>query len=254
MPIGASLRRFGVPASADLLLTWYLDVGQLRAHAEFHAAKAGGALAAARLVNDLVEQVDVRDRFPGGCVFVPVLAAEASGYNAIPPALAAVLARLSEGVSTDDIVQINRAFHTGGRAMERVAVRPLFAGEVRPGARYVLVDDVTVMGSTVAELANHILLCGGMVVGIAVIVYAGRTGRLVPHPARVRTIQDRFGDAVQEALSLEPGALTADEAEYLLNFRDPDALRDRVAAALRERGTRLRARRTGAAPSAASGP
>lgn len=183
---------------------------------------------------------------------MPVLAAEASGYNTIPPALAAVLSRLSEGVSTDEVVQINRAFHTGGGAMERVAVRPLFAGEVQRGARYVLVDDVTVMGSTLAELANHIVLGEGIVVGTVVVVKAGRTGSLVPHPTRIRMIEDRFGDAVQGTLRLEPGALTADEAEYLLNFRDADALRGRVASSLRERGERLSARGAGAAPSAAS--
>lgn len=38
-----------------------------------------------------------------------------------------------------------------------------------------LVDDVTSMGSTLAELANYLLLNGGKVVGTLLLVNAGRS-------------------------------------------------------------------------------
>ncbi|MBU2856340.1 phosphoribosyltransferase [Acidithiobacillus ferrooxidans] len=60
-----------------------------------------------------------------------------------------------------DIVQSNRAYHTGAKPMERLLARAEFAGEVQPGKRYVLVDDVTTMGSTLADLASYIQAQGG---------------------------------------------------------------------------------------------
>jgi orotate phosphoribosyltransferase len=59
--------------------------------------------------------------------------------------------------------------------MERIANRAVFDGEVTPGGRYVLVDDVTVMGSTLADLANHIQRNGGDVIGAVVLVNAARS-------------------------------------------------------------------------------
>jgi hypothetical protein len=60
--------------------------------------------------------------------------------------------------------------------------------------------------------------------------------------ALVRQIERRFGDAVREIFGIDPASLTTDEATYIFNFRDADAIRARFAAALRERVERLRAK------------
>jgi adenine/guanine phosphoribosyltransferase-like PRPP-binding protein len=51
---------------------------------------------------------------------------------------------------------------------------------VIPGAEYVLVDDVTNLGGTLAELANFIQIYGGVIKRVLVLVNAGRDTALVP--------------------------------------------------------------------------
>jgi hypothetical protein len=105
----------------------------------------------------------------------------------------------------------------------------------------VLVDDVSLMGNTLAELAHHVRGGGGEVAGVVALANAGRTEHIVPKPARTRLLERNLGTSVREQLGIEPGALTAAETEYLLGFRDPDALRTSIAKARRERGERLSA-------------
>jgi hypothetical protein len=113
---------------------------------------------------------------------------------------------------------------------------------VERGRRYVIVDDVSVMGSTIAELADYIRRNGGEVAGAVLLVNAGRSGVLSAPRAKVRLIERRFGDEVREIFGIEPAALTADEADYLGNFKDADQLRTTVATALRQRDARLRSK------------
>jgi len=123
--------------------------------------------------------------------------------------------------------------------MQRMIARPQFTGAVTRGARYVLVDDVTTMGGTFAELAHHIRQGGGEVVGIVALTNAARNEKLTPSPARIRLLEERFGDAIREIFGVEPSALTAPEAGYLSNFRDADDLRARAARAEEHRNRRL---------------
>jgi orotate phosphoribosyltransferase len=72
--------------------------------------------------------------------------------------------------------------------MERMAARAQFVGRVTPGAEYVLVDDVTNLGGTLAELSNFIQANGGVVRDVVVLVNAGRNQALVPEKKFVRLI------------------------------------------------------------------
>jgi orotate phosphoribosyltransferase len=175
-------------------------------------------------------------------VFVALHAIEASGENAIPHVLAVALANAVSGDVDDNIVQATRVWHTGADPMERLAKRAPFEGAVRAGARYVLVDDVTTMGGTLAELAHYMQARGGMVGGVAVLVNASRTGRLVPDRKVIRQLEGRHGSAIRDILGIEPGALTADEAQYLIGFRTADEIGNRRAKAEQETANRLRAK------------
>jgi hypothetical protein len=62
---------------------------------------------------------------------------------------------------------------------------------------------------------------------------------LTPTKAAIPDVARRFGDAVKELFGIEPPGLTADEAAYLRNFKDADALRRRWAKAESEREHRL---------------
>jgi len=98
------------------------------------------------------------------------------------------------------------------------------------------------MGGTLAELSNYIQLRGGNVVGVVVIVNASRSGRLYPVQKTVRLMERRFGNEIREIFGIEPNALTADEANYLVGFRSADEIRGRSAKAREETNLRLRAK------------
>ena len=239
-----SPRRQGFTTDMEPPVFSYRNHEPLRAHADYDAAKAGDMEAAVRLVGDLVQEETLdtaRQRF-AGAVFAPVLAEERTGDNAIPGAMAAMYANAADGSVETEIYQANRAYHTGANAMERMIARPIFAGPVQQGARYVIVDDVTTLGGTLAEMVNHVRQNGGEVIGVITLANASRSRILAPTDARIREIERRYGDDVREIFDIDPAALTADEAQYVLNFRDADALRARATAAQRQRGDRLRAK------------
>lgn len=126
--------------------------------------------------------------------------------------------------------------------MERMAARAQFEGRITPGAEYVLVDDVTSLGGTLAELANYIQVYSGIVTDVVVLVNAGRNFALAPDKKFVNLIKERFDDEFTEIFGIEPAALTANEAQYLAGFRSADELRNRLAAAEQEIDRRLRSK------------
>jgi hypothetical protein len=239
-----SPRSFAIPRDAKIT-TVSTTISALTQHPDYVAAKAGDLAATARLIPDVVTQEFLREArvaFGKDAVFLPVHAEEASGRNKIPAGFANYLQINIGGAVDNDIVQLSKAFHTGASPIERLMSRPLFDGKVRKGARYVIVDDVTVLGGTIAELSDYIQRGGGTVVGVATIANQSRNGvrgLTAALPAQVRDIERRFGDEIRTELGIAPEGLTFDEAFYLRNFRDADALRSRLAAARLEREQRL---------------
>lgn len=217
---------------------------QLKAHSAYPRAKAGDEAAALDLLIDVAVAwlYEHRARFAPGLLYVAPHAQEATGDNAIPQALAAVCAAVWGGTAENGIVQSDRVYHTGADAMERMAARAQFVGDVRPGERYVLVDDVTSLGGTLAELANYIQHGGGKIQDAVVLVNAGRNPALVPQPKNVQLLNRRFGDEIFNIFGIKPEALTANEAQYLVGFRSIDEIRNRLAAARQEIDRRLRSK------------
>lgn len=237
-------RLLPIPAQAGAFDAEFTDDRVLKAHPAYRLAKAGDRLAAARLVRDLaipwIERAKVK--YPAGCVYVAPHALEATGENAIPQTLAAALSVACQGYLDDRVLQGEKVFHTGADPMERLIARPTFVGGVKSGARYVLVDDVSTMGGTVAELANYIQWNGGVVFGVSVLVNASRAGTLIPNKRQVKILQERYGDKIQAIFGIAPEALTADEAGYLVGFRTVDEIRTRATKARQETDRRLRAK------------
>ncbi len=216
----------------------------LKTHPRYTLAKAGDPQAALELVMDLAVAwlFDQDAHVAPGAVYVAPHAKEASGDNAIPQTLAALCALVFQGAVDRDIVQTDRVYHTGANAMERMASRATFEGVVHAGQRYVLVDDVTNLGGTLAELNNFVLAHGGVVQAVIVLANAGRNPRLQPSHKDVRLIQERFQNDFIEIFGIEPQALTANEARYLVGFRSVDEIRDCLAKARQENDRRLRAK------------
>jgi hypothetical protein len=73
-------------------------------------------------------------------------------------------------------------------------------------------------------------------------IYSGRNLELAPKAKFVQLIKERFDDEFTEVLGIEPGALTANEAQYLAGFRSIDAIRNRLVTAEQEIDRRLRSK------------
>jgi predicted amidophosphoribosyltransferase len=170
------MRTFGFPAGMQGPAFLFRDDASLKAHRDYKAAKSGDPAAAVRLVIDLAEPLATRVKatIPSDVIFVAPHSREAPGENAIPQVLARALARAVGAEADRDIVQRTRVFHTGADPMERLNHRARFDGPVWGGERYVLVDDVTTMGGTLAELAHDIQAGGGAVAAVVVLVNALR--------------------------------------------------------------------------------
>jgi len=236
-------RIYGFPDSAKNFHLFEDDEG-IKAHKEYKAAKQGDAKAAVTLVWDLASEYlhKLTGEFHEDVVYVSPFAREAGGDNAIPPMLVTACVILMGGYGEDDIVQVERVYHTGADPMERMSLRPSFEGAVIKGQSYVLVDDVTNMGGTLAELANYIILNGGEVAGSVVLCNAGRCKEFVPEKRVVKLLGERFGDEVKNIFGIRKEALTANEANYLIGFRSPDEIRNRLAKAKKETVKRLRSK------------
>lgn len=236
-------RLYGWPDAIQPLALFGKDQ-QLKSHSSYQRAKAGDAAAALDLLLDVAVSwlYQNRARFPAGCLYVAPHAQEATGDNAIPQALAAVCAAVWGGVAETGIVQSDRVYHTGADVMERMAARAQFVGPVQPDERYILVDDVTSLGGTLAELANYIQHGGDKIQDVVVLVNVGRNPALVPSPKNIQILNKRFGDDVFNIFGIKPEALTANEAQYLVGFRSIDEIRNRLAAAGQEIDRRLRAK------------
>lgn len=178
-------RIYSFPASAKHFHLYRHD-SELKKHPAYRAAKQGDNESAFELVWDLASHflINLKGEFNEDTVYVSPFAKEASGDNAIPPLLASACASFMGGQAENDIVQLERVFHTGADPMERMSLRPSFEGEVVSGQTYVLVDDVTNLGGTLAELANYILINGGRVEGTIVLCNAGRSHDFVPSKKR----------------------------------------------------------------------
>lgn len=238
------IREFGIPAEINRPFSLFSNAEELKKHPAYQRAKAGDEVAAFELVSDLALEffLEVAQSLSGGHVFVAPFASEASGDNAIPQVVAALAAEICGGVVDDEIVQVTRVFHTGADPMERLISRPAFEGRVSSGSTYVLVDDVTSMGGTIAELSDYIQRNGGRIHAVLVLVNAGRDKSLVPKPNLIHNLEQRYENEIAELFGIQPGALTANEASYLIGFRTVDELRSRRAKAKEEIYLRLRSK------------
>jgi hypothetical protein len=237
------IRSKGFPPELSAIFLYPRDA-DLKAHPAYRQAKAGDKSAALELVVELAATwlYSQRGSFKPGLLFVAPHALEATGDNAIPQTLATVCAALYRGEVDTEIVQTDKVYHTGADPMERMAARAQFEGHVIPGAEYVLVDDVTNLGGTLAELANFIQIYGGVIKRVLVLVNAGRDTALVPQKKFVRLIKERFDEKFTDVFGIEPSALTANEAQYLVGLKSIDAIRNRLAAAEQEIDRRLRSK------------
>ena len=207
---------------------------------DFHKAKAGDEDAAARLVKAVSKPDKIKAlvaAHPNASIVCPVHAEEATGRNKIPAAFAAHIASVAGIECDDEIVQTVRANHTGSNAAHRLFVSPEFAGEVKKGAEYIVVDDHITQGGTVNALRDHIESHGGKVVAVASLTLSQGSSTLAPTQETIDAVRRKHEgiDQTLKALGIADGVecLTQSECRYLASL-SPDGLRDRIASARQE--------------------
>jgi hypoxanthine-guanine phosphoribosyltransferase len=222
----------------------HADESSVKRHPQYQAAKAGDITAADLLVAELANQErvgELRKFLEGHAVeLVPIHALESAGVNEIPAALARRLSAWLGFPINVSIVQTNTVGHTGASGFQRLANQALFAGEVKPQQRYLIVDDFVGQGGTLANLIGLITSRGGHVVAATVLTGKPYSAKLAPDDSMIRSLREKHGQDFEnwwrQTFGFGYDSLTRSEARYLENSPDAHAIRDRLIAAGLESG------------------
>jgi hypothetical protein len=225
---------YGFP---DVVL--HADESSVKRHPQYKAAKSGDITAADLLVAELAceDRVGEIGAFLEGQTveLVPIHALESAGVNEIPAALAKRVSAWSGLPINDSIVQTNTVAHTGASGFQRLANQALFAGEVKPQQRYLVVDDFVGQGGTLANLIGFIASGGGHVVAATVLTGKPYSAKLAPDEAAIQALREKHGqdfeDWWRQTFGFGYDSLTRSEARYLENSPDAHTIRDRLVAA-----------------------
>ena len=212
-------------------------------HPEYAAAKSGDSVAAAALVQSLVDErglVAVGDlvdsvKASGPMVLVSAHAYEREGVNAIPAALAQLLSTRF-GLRNDEfVVQANVVSHTGASGYGRLARQAAFGGRIADAGCFVMVDDFIGQGGTLANLRGWIERQGSTVVGAVGLTGKPYSAKLNPTPEQLDELRQKHGTEFEgwwrERFGHAFDCLTQSEARYLARSPDADTIRSRLAAA-----------------------
>ena len=161
----------------------------VKQHPAYKAAKAGDGNAAIALVSDTMSAAQIQKLavvLEGHSpTLVSAHAYERGAVNAIPEIFADLLHKVLNWPVDNDIYQANVVFHTGADGFARLARQARFAGFVKHGVEYVLVDDFVGMGGTLANMKGYIESNGGKV--LAAVSLTGK-----PHSAKLALSQERL--------------------------------------------------------------
>jgi hypothetical protein len=126
--------------------------------------------------------------------------------NAIPIQYMAYLSAILDAEMDTEIIQRGRVGRTKLTRIERFLWQPCFAGEVRPEAAYILVDDVMTTGGTLAALRSHIISNKGTVAGITTLAHgSGDWRQLALSQETWHEIEELFGPELSSFWESEIG-------------------------------------------------
>jgi hypothetical protein len=174
------------------------------AHPSYLAAKSGDAAHAFTLAFDFLLDSEI-EKIGKICSaenawLLPISADEASGFNAIPDGMAAMLS-MHANIQIEDegkIVQSNKVAHTHAPGFQRIVTPAEFRGEVIVGRAYFLVDDHAGFGGTIANLRGYVIANGGHVVGCTTLTASPDSKKLAVSKLTLDMIYDRLGDDVDD--------------------------------------------------------
>lgn len=171
------------------------------AHPQYLAAKSGDAMAALLLAGALLSSAAVAQigRILGSrsATFLPVVADEQMGFNAIPDALAQLLGfRLGCPVAAGQIVQSNMVGHTRAPAFQRFVTPATFDGPVETDTNYILVDDHVGLGGTLANLRGYVEARGGRVIAMTTLTESREARSISLQKSTQAMLWDKHGQAL----------------------------------------------------------
>ena len=220
---------------------------ELKNSENYQAAKAGDSKVALSLVQSLLNEQTIAkiQEMAGGRepVIVAIHAEESAGRNRIPAAMAAALSVATGWQVDKKLYQADFVGRTGTDAVYRLANPPIFRGDVQAGRDYLIVDDNSTMGGTIASLRGYIENRGGHVIGAAV-MSARETGLdIVPTQKQLDDIQRKHGDAPNDYWTNTFGygidRLTRGEAGTIRTSPSFDRLRSGIDAARLQRSIHM---------------
>jgi adenine/guanine phosphoribosyltransferase-like PRPP-binding protein len=212
----------------------------VKQHPSYRAAKSGDPDAAYLLVNALLNPIIVEQLADTFARQKPTLvsahAVEGGGVNAIPEALADMLAQQLGWPTDNGIVQINIVAHTGADGFSRLARQAKFDGEAVAGKPYLLTDDFVGQGGTLANLRSHIMSKGGNVLGAIVLTGKPHSTKIALDGVTLQELRVKHGQQLEhwwiQRFGFRFDCLTESEARYLLNTPDVDRIRNQIIAAV----------------------
>lgn len=202
----------------------------------YQEAKAGDPRAALNLVQSLLSEQTIDDikKMANGRepIIVGIRAEESKGKNQIPNAMAHVLADKTGWERDTSLYQISYAGRTGSDSSYRLAFPAVFGGDVKAGRDYLLLDDNSTMGGTIAGLKGYIENRGGRVIGAAVMSARATGLELVPTVKQLNDIQQKHGDVANDYFQKTFGygitRLTRGEAGAVRTAPTFDTIRNRI--------------------------
>ena len=212
-------------------------------HPLYAAAKAGSDLAAAGLVDSLVDEAGIRAvqallakaSKSGAPLLVSAHAYERDGVNAIPAALAQLLGEHLGLQFSTAVTQSNVVSHTGADGYGRLARQARFEGDIHRTREYMMVDDFIGQGGTLANLRGWIEKQGGKVIGAVGLTGKPYSAKLSPSKEQLHELKQKHGANLEKWWKQHFGhafnCLTQSEARYLARSPDVDTIRDRIVAA-----------------------
>lgn len=241
-PYGNRVYRSPWNAFPDVLI--HENESSVRGHPDYAEAKRGDSDAAYRLVhaflNDpILKQIELRGQTEQ-ITLASAHALERDGVNAIPEALAEVIAGYLNWPIEHQIVQVNIVSHTKADGFSRLARQARFDGTCEHGKSYFLVDDFVGQGGTLANLRGWILHQGGHVVGATVLTGKAHSSILTASEEQIYELTKTHGQELRDwwksSFGFDYDCLTRSEARYLIRTPSAQRIRDRIAEAVQERG------------------
>jgi hypothetical protein len=167
---------------------------------------------------------------------LPIAALEVAGFNAIPDAMADILAKaLDWKASAAEIVQNNKVGHTRAPAFNRLVTPAAFEGRVTPGSRYVLVDDHVGLGGTLANLKGYVEAHGGEVIAMTTLTESREARHIALQSNTLDMLRERHGEELENLWQEQFGhgldCLTNVEGGILGREPTVESIRNRLAQA-----------------------